>query len=236
MIALDEDGAREPFLDGRSEGITHVLALPLLRVGHLRASKLEEHDLAVVGQRGAECRAHGVKAECAHVDRRRGAMGVLTAPRRQVDILDRGWPGAEFGGGKADDPAGSITRSAVTEHRRCDQAVNQGGTERTGVLHGYGASRIDGDDAIQTGDEIVHRLERGNRLGGDRGLGRCHGTPPDGGDGMNSPGLHCPRRKRPVAADSLRNRATGRDVRNRCGYSIVSVPTIPAALWPGTLQ
>ena len=42
--------------------------------------------------------------------------------------------------------------------------------------------------------------------------------------------------KRPVAAGPQGNRATGRDLRDRDNYLTMSVPTMPAALWPGMLQ
>ena len=133
VVALDEDRPLMPLLDRRRQRVAGVFARSLLGVGHLGAGQLEEHDLAVVGARGAVDGAHGVVGESTHVDGRSGAVGVFAAAGGHVEGMDRGGPGAQRGCGHANEPAGGVPLRSLGEDGGGDQAIDQPVSQSGGI-------------------------------------------------------------------------------------------------------
>ena len=95
VVALDEDGAPMPFLDRGGEDDRGVLAGALVGVAHLAPGDLEDEGAHVARLRRAEDGARGVVREHAEVDGRRREPAGLSAPHRDVELLDGGGQDAE---------------------------------------------------------------------------------------------------------------------------------------------
>ena len=178
VVALDEDWPLMPLLDRRRQRVASVFTRSLLGVGHLGAGQLEEHDLAVVGARGAVDGAHGVVGESAHIDGRSGAVGIFATAGGHVEGMDRRGPGAERGCGHADDPAGGVPLRSLRKDGGGDQTIDQpvsqsGGIEDLDSCLSRTAARVDADDAVQGLEQIGERRE------GEHGISRGHGVPPN---------------------------------------------------------
>ena len=177
VVALDEDRSLMPLLDRGRQRVAGVFARSLLGVGHLGAGQLEEHDLAVVGARGAVDGAHGVVGEATHVDGRSGAVGVFATAGGHVERMDRGGPRAQRGCGHANEPAGGVPLRPLGEDGGRDQAIDQpvpesGDVEDLDSGLGRTSARVDADDAVEGPQQVADRGE------GERGMGRGHGVPP----------------------------------------------------------